>query len=216
MRFTEVEKRTNSLYMETDHQMDSIWLSLQKQLSNKASDTAKFLTDAFADQINDFSSNRARLFISGVQNGKVLKGDPMAAKGIPAVCKCYQEGDIISVEFAFGFGGGIAVRQQIVGSTFNTNISLITRHADIYKARLSDKVYKSELTLEPLTENMTLLTKPLMKVGEQLTGFATVQSRPYFENAGGGKADSVSTNVRYFFTCKTRKKLTGPNIGFMQ
>lgn len=216
MRFTEVEKRTDSIYKETDRQLDSIWLSVEKQLPNKASDTARFLKDAVAEQINDFSSNRARLFVSGIRNHKVVKSDPMAAKGIPAVCKCYQEGDTISVEFAFGFGGGIAVRQQLVGSTFHTNISLITRHADIYKASLSDKTFKSELTFEPLKENMTLLTKPSMKIGEQLTGFVTVQSRPYFEDAGDGEADTVSTNVRYFFTCKTRKKPTAPNSGFMQ
>ena len=216
MRFTEVEKRTNSLYNETDQQLDSMWLSLEKQLQNKASDTARFLSDAFADQINDFSLNRARLFISAVRNGAIENGDPMAAKGIPAVCKCYQKEDTISVEFAFGFGGGIAVRQQILGSTFHTNVSVITRHANIYKASLSDKEFKSELTLEPVIENMTLSTKPSMKVGEQLTGFVTVQSKPYFENAGGGKADIVSINVRYFFTCKTRKKLTAPNSSFMQ
>lgn len=216
MRLTRVEKQTDSLYKESDHELDSIRREYESVLPNKNSDTAKFLLGAFADQINDFSSNRARLFVSGIQNDKVIKGDPMAAKGIPAVCKCYQEGDTISVQFAFGFGGGIAVRQQLVGTTFHTNVTLITRHADIYKASLSDKAFKSELTLEPLTESLTLLTKPEMKAGEQLTGFVTVQSKPYFEIAGSGKADTVSTNVRYFFTCKTRKKPIAPNSGFMQ
>jgi hypothetical protein len=216
MRFTSVEKQTDSIYKEGDKQIDSLQREVESKITNKNSDTAKFLTYAFAGLINDFSSNRARLFISAVRNNEAEVGDPMAAEGLPAVCKCIQDKDSITVEFAFGFGGGIAVKQKMVGLTFRTNVTVVTRHADIYKASLSDKTFKSELTLEPMTENMTLLTRPSMQIGEQLTGFVTVQSRPYFVKASGGKIDTASTNVRYFFTCKTRKKPAAPNSGFMQ
>jgi hypothetical protein len=216
VKITTVEKRTDSLYNESDQQMDSIRRNVESKMTNKNSDSAKYLADAFANLINDFSSNRARIFISGVRNGKAENGDPMAGEGLPAVCKCFQNKDSITVEFAFGFAGGIAVRQQIVGSSFHTNVSVITRHADIYKANLSDKGFKSELVVVPLMENMTLLTKPSLQIGEQLTGFVTVQSKPYFEYSGQGKADTVYLKIRYFFTCKTRKKLAAPNSGFMQ
>ena len=214
MNFTAAEKYTDSIYKIGDHQIDSIQSELEARIVNKNSDTAKFLADAFAGATNHFSSNRARIFINGVRNGKTEKGNPRVDAGLPAVCKCFQIEDSISVEFAFGFGGGIAVRQQIVGSLFHTNVSVITRHAEIYKARLSDKAFKSEVDLVPLAERMTLLNKPTMHLGEQLTGFVIIQSKPYFENAGERKADTVSMNLRYLFTCKTQKKLTAPKSGF--
>ncbi len=216
IKFTSAELRTDSLYKNSDRKMDSISQGYEKKIANKNSDTAKFLTDAFASLRSDFSSNRARIFISGVRNGKAEKIDPVAAEGLPAVCNCYQDKDIISVEFAFGFFGGFAVRQQIVGSLFHTKVYVVTRHADIYKASLLDTAFRSELEIEPLKQNMTLLTKPSMNIGEQLTGFVTFQSKPYFENAGQGNVDSVSINVRYFFTCKTRQTLTAISRGFMK
>lgn len=183
-------------------------------MAGKGGDTAKLVAYLISTQINNFPTNRARIFAKSSRNGGVEKGDPKAAAGIPASCKCFQNKDTISVEFGFGFAGGMGFRQQIVGSSFRTKVALVTRHAKIYKAKLLDKEFESEIELMPLKETMTLLNKPTMLVGEQLTGFVTFQSKPFFERTGGNKADAVSVSINYFFTCKTLEKIELPDAGF--
>jgi hypothetical protein len=154
--------------------------------------------------VKEFRSNRGRVFAQTWENGKPAEQDESLSTGMPMPCRCYVSNDSIIIDMSIGFFGGASYEILVMKDSFQSQFVTYADNIKPYKSHRDDTAFSGEAVAKSKYQHLLLSEKPTFRPGQQLTGFLTFTTYPYYEEKFGS-LDSIYEAGRIFFTCATRK-----------
>lgn len=99
----------------------------------------------------------------------------------PTISRAVYINDTLRISTSLGFFAGAAVGIEITKDTFKGYYYENADHTPVYKYRLSDSCYISDITVSPVSEKLILNKRPTFKNGEELAGEYYGTFQPFYE-----------------------------------
>ena len=159
------------------------------------------------------SLNRSRYELVNFQNGSLQQDiqDQETLRDIGTYCSCQLAKDTIKIVMGIDVMGGFIISLRVVGNYFSGNYYLDENRLKVLKLNIADTLV--DVTTVPFAKQNLLLEKKIIwKAGQQLTGYLSFITKPYFRSAqynpglaqddySDKKMDTMITKARIHFTC---------------
>jgi hypothetical protein len=135
-------------------------------------------------------------------NGELQKPENSEDNFFAAACLAFKYDDTLLLNSGLGLKVGIGMGIKIIQGKFTSSLHANKHNTEIYKENEDDSVYKKNIIVDPITQNLKLQFEPSYQTDEIVSGEYQATFRKFYEKNENGEDEGRAYSVRIIFRCK--------------